>query len=73
MQTMNINVESVSRQVAQRCGNDVKLLGSVTANTTGFAWSALTIQVQSQIGSRVSYGFLSFTDVWNGWLKVSVE
>ena len=57
MQTTNINADSVNRQDAKRCGNDVKLQGNVMVYITGFARNAETTQVQSQIGSPMSYGF----------------
>ena len=36
MQTMNINVDSVNRQVTRRCENAVKSSGSVIINTIKF-------------------------------------
>jgi len=49
MQIMNINVVNVNHQDAKRCGNAVKLLGSVMVYITGFVRVAETTQVQSQI------------------------
>ena len=56
MQTMNINVDSVNRQDAKRCGNVVKSLGNVMVHITGLARGTETTQVQSQIGSPMSHG-----------------
>ncbi len=55
MQIMNTNVVNVNRQDAKRCGNAVKLLGSVMVYITGFARVAETTQVQSQTGSPMSH------------------
>lgn len=55
MQIMNINVVNVNRQDSKRCGNAVKLLGSVMVYITGFVRVAETTQVQSQIGSPMSH------------------